>query len=75
VCREESVAKLGAFEGRITIVPGAVNDPEVIKRAVARCGGVLVVLVPRLPNAIGARAPRERMNSAVGSARECFPTS
>jgi uncharacterized protein YbjT (DUF2867 family) len=47
VCREESVAKLDAFEGRITIVPGAMNDPEVIKRAVAGCDGVLVVLVPR----------------------------
>jgi uncharacterized protein YbjT (DUF2867 family) len=47
VCREESVAKLDAFKGRITIVPGALNDPEVIKRAVSGCDGVLVVLVPR----------------------------
>ena len=47
VCREESVGKLDAFKGRITIVPGATNDPEVIKRAVAGCDGVLVVLVPR----------------------------
>src|ERR671910_21616 len=46
VCREESVGKLDAFKGRITIVPGATNDPEVIKRAVAGCDGVLVVLVP-----------------------------
>jgi NAD(P)-dependent dehydrogenase (short-subunit alcohol dehydrogenase family) len=47
VCREESVGKLDAFRGRITVVPGATNDPEVIKRAVAACEGVLVVLVPR----------------------------
>jgi hypothetical protein len=47
VCREESVAKLDDFAGRITIVPGATNDPEVIARAVAGCDGVLVVLVPR----------------------------
>ncbi len=47
VCREESVEKLDAFEGRITIVPGATDDPEVIKRAVAGCDAVLVVLVPR----------------------------
>jgi hypothetical protein len=47
VCREQSVGKLDAFKGRITIVPGAMNDPEVIKRAVAGCDGVLVVLVPR----------------------------
>src|SRR5918911_5357600 len=47
VCRAESVGKLDAFEGRITIVAGATDDREVIKRAVAGCDGVLVVLVPR----------------------------
>ena len=46
VCRERSVEKLAEFEGRISIVPGATNDPEVIRRAVAGCEGVLVVLVP-----------------------------
>jgi hypothetical protein len=46
-CREQSVGKLDAFKGRITVIPGATNDPEVIKRAVAGCDGVLVVLVPR----------------------------
>ena len=45
--REESVGKLAAFKGRITVVPGATNHPEVIRRAVAGCDGVLVVLVPR----------------------------
>jgi uncharacterized protein YbjT (DUF2867 family) len=47
VCREESVGKLDAFKGQITVVPGASNDPAVINRAVAGCDGVLVVLVPR----------------------------
>src|SRR6476659_9013140 len=47
VCRARSVGKLDAFKGRMTIVPGATDDPEVIKRAVAGCDGVLVVLVPR----------------------------
>ena len=47
VCREESVGKLDSFKGRITVVPGATNDPEVIKQAVSSCDGVLVVLVPR----------------------------
>jgi uncharacterized protein YbjT (DUF2867 family) len=47
VCRERSVAKLDAFKGRITVIPGATDDREVIKRAVAGCDGVLVVLVPR----------------------------
>jgi NAD(P)-dependent dehydrogenase (short-subunit alcohol dehydrogenase family) len=46
VCRERSVAKLDAFKGRNTVIPGATNDREVIKRAVAGCDGVLVVLVP-----------------------------
>jgi uncharacterized protein YbjT (DUF2867 family) len=47
VCRAESVGKLDAFKGRITIVPGATDDREVIERAVGGCDGVLVVLVPR----------------------------
>ncbi|MDQ3893637.1 MAG: NAD(P)H-binding protein [Actinomycetota bacterium] len=47
VCREQSAGKLDAFRGRISVVPGATNDPEVIKRATAGCEGVLVVLVPR----------------------------
>jgi nucleoside-diphosphate-sugar epimerase len=42
VCREESIEKLDAFKERITVVPGATNDREIIKR-----DGVLVVLVPR----------------------------
>jgi len=46
VCRERSVSKLDAFKGRIAIVPGATNDREVIKQAVAGCDGVLTVLVP-----------------------------
>ena len=46
VCREQSVEKLGEFEGRITVVPGATDDRGVIERAVAGCDGVLVVLVP-----------------------------
>jgi uncharacterized protein YbjT (DUF2867 family) len=47
VCRQQSVEKLDAFKERITVIPGATNDPEVIKRALAGCDGVLVVLVPR----------------------------
>jgi NAD(P)H-binding len=47
VCREQSVGKLDAFKGHITIVPGAMDDRDVIGSAVARCDGVLVVLVPR----------------------------
>lgn len=46
VCRERSVSKLGPFKERITIIPGATNDREVIRRAVEGCHGVLTVLVP-----------------------------
>lgn len=46
VCREQSVAKLDAFKGRIAIVPGPTNDREVIRRAISDCDGVLTVLVP-----------------------------
>jgi NAD(P)-dependent dehydrogenase (short-subunit alcohol dehydrogenase family) len=46
VCRERSVSKLDAFKGRITIFPGMTNDRELIKKAVAGCDGVLVVLAP-----------------------------
>jgi hypothetical protein len=42
VCREKSVGKLVEFEGRITVAPGATDDREVVKRAVAGCDGVLV---------------------------------
>ena len=47
VCREQSVAKLDAFKGRMTVVPGATDDRDVISQAVAGCDGVLTVLVPR----------------------------
>jgi hypothetical protein len=46
VCRERSVPKLDDFKDRITVIPGATNDREVIKKAVAGCDGVLTVLVP-----------------------------
>jgi NAD(P)-dependent dehydrogenase (short-subunit alcohol dehydrogenase family) len=47
VCREASVSKLEAFKGRITLLPGATDDRDVIRRAVEGCDGVLTVLVPR----------------------------
>ncbi|MFO7586208.1 MAG: hypothetical protein R6W69_15880, partial [Anaerolineales bacterium] len=46
VCRERSVGKLERFKNRITVIPGATNDRQVIKQAVAGCDGVLTVLVP-----------------------------
>jgi hypothetical protein len=41
------VDKLDGFGDRITVYSGATDDREVIRRAVAGCDGVLVVLVPR----------------------------
>jgi hypothetical protein len=46
VCREKSVPKLDAFKDRMTVFPGATNDRDVIRKAVAGCDGVLTVLVP-----------------------------
>lgn len=46
VCREQSVPKLAEFEGRITVIPGATDDPAVVARAVRGCDAVLTVLVP-----------------------------
>ncbi len=46
VCRAKSVGKLDSFKDRITIMTGATKDREIIKKALASCGGVLVVLVP-----------------------------
>ncbi len=46
VCREQSVGKLEEFTNRIAVIPGATNNREVIKKAVAGCDAVLTVLVP-----------------------------
>jgi len=46
ICRERSVAKLNAFKDRISVYPGATNDRDVVRRAVAGCDAVLTVLVP-----------------------------
>jgi NAD(P)-dependent dehydrogenase (short-subunit alcohol dehydrogenase family) len=52
VCRPASVAKLDAFKERITVIPGATDDREVIQRAVGGCDGVLVVLVVLVPRGV-----------------------
>ncbi len=72
VCREESVGKLDAFKGRITVVPGATNDREVIKRAVAGCGGVLVALVPRGVHGYSTGTAQAVLDHAPAGARLVF---
>jgi uncharacterized protein YbjT (DUF2867 family) len=72
VCREQSVAKLDAFEGRIALFPGATDDPEVIERAVAGCDGVLVVLVPRGVHGYSTGTAQAVLDHAPPGARLVF---
>ena len=72
VCRAESVGKLDEFKGRIEVVPGATNDPEVIKRAVAGCDGVLVVLVPRGVHGYSTGTAQAVLDHAPPGARLVF---
>src|SRR5881397_2844750 len=72
VCRAESVEKLNEFKGRITVIPGATNDPEVIKRALAGCDGVLVVLVPRGVHGYSTGTAQAVLDHAPPSARLVF---
>ena len=39
VCREQSVGKLDAFKGRITVIPGATHDREVISALLRDAAG------------------------------------
>ncbi len=72
VCRETSVHKLDAFTGRITVVPGATDDHEVIGRAVAGCDGVLTVLVPRGVNNYASGTAQAVLDHARPGARLVF---
>src|SRR5881396_1001591 len=72
VCRQQSVEKLDAFKERITVIPGATNDPEVIKRALAGCDGVLVVLVPRGVHGYSTGTAQAVLDHAPPGARLVF---
>jgi NAD(P)-dependent dehydrogenase (short-subunit alcohol dehydrogenase family) len=72
VCREESVEKLNAFRGRITVVSGSTNDAEVIERAVSGCDGVLVVLVPRGVHGYSTGTAQAVLDHAPPGARLVF---
>lgn len=72
VCRERSVPKLAAFEGRITVVPGPTNDPEVIRRAVQGCDGVLTVLVPWGVQQYSSGTAQAVLDHAAPNARLAF---
>jgi len=72
VCREHSAGKLDAFRGRITVIPGATNDPQVIKKAVAGCDGVLTVLVPWGANHYSSGTAQAVLDHAQPGARLIF---
>ncbi|MCP4359984.1 MAG: NAD(P)H-binding protein [Chloroflexi bacterium] len=72
VCREQSVDKLDAFKECITIIPGATNDREAIKKAVAGCDGVLTVLVPWGVNQYSSGTAQAVLNHARPEARLIF---
>ncbi len=72
VCRDQSVDKLAEFEDRIEIVPGATDDREVIRRAVAGCDGVLVVLVPRGVHGYSSGTAQAVLDHAEPNARLVF---
>ena len=72
VCRERSVSKLDAFKGRITVIPGATNDHEIIEKAVAGCDGVLTVLVPWGVNNYSSGTAQAVLDYAPPGARLIF---
>jgi NAD(P)-dependent dehydrogenase (short-subunit alcohol dehydrogenase family) len=72
VCREASVDKLEEFSGRITIIPGATDDRQVIERAVAGCVGVLTVLVPRGVHHYSSGTAQAVLDQAPPGARLVF---
>src|SRR6187431_959825 len=72
VCREQSVGKLDAFKGRITVIPGATDDREVIERAVAGCDGVLVVMTPRGVHGYSTGTTQAVLDYAPPGARLAF---
>jgi len=72
VCRGKSVEKLDAFKDRITIIPGATNDRQVIEKAVAGCDGVLTVLVPWGVNQYSSGTAQAVLDYAPEGARLIF---
>jgi len=72
VCRDQSVAKLDEFAGRMTVVPGATDDREVIEQAVAGCDGVITVLVPRGVNGYSSQTAQAVLDFAPAGARLIF---
>ena len=72
VCRAQSVGKLDDVADRITVVPGATNDSEVVARAVEGCDAVLTVLVPWGVHGYATGTARAVLEHAPPGARLVF---
>ena len=72
VCRQESVGKLDRFKGRITVIPGATDNREVVKGAVAGCDGVLVVMTAVGVNGYSTGTTQAVLDYAPPGARLVF---
>lgn len=72
VCRPSSVNKLERFAGRMTIIAGATDEREVIRRAVQDCDGVLTVLVPWGVQRYSSGTAQAVLDSARPGARLVF---
>ncbi len=72
VCREQSVAKLDALKGRMTVLPGATDDREVIRKAVAGCDGGFTVLAPRGVHGYSTGTAQAVLDFASPAARIVF---
>jgi len=69
---ERSVPKLEAYQDRMTIIPGATNDRQVIEKAVVNCDAVLTVLVPWGMDAYSSGTAQAVLDYAPPGARLCF---
>lgn len=72
VCREKSVSKLDRYRDRITLIPGATNDRDVIRQAVEGCDAVLTVLVPWGMNNYSSGTAQAVLDYAEPEARLIF---
>jgi hypothetical protein len=72
VCREQSVAKLDRFKGKIELFPGGTNEPDVIAKAMQGCDGVLTVLVPWGVEGYASRTAQAVLDASGPEARLVF---
>ncbi|CAM9276603.1 unnamed protein product, partial [Phaeothamnion confervicola] len=72
VCRDISVEKLDAFKERMTIVPGAIDDRNIIKKSVDGYEGVLCVQSCRGMKKMSSRTAQAVLDFAEPGVRLVF---